>query len=919
MFAFSLLVVSASAFELLDPLWLRYPRVSDESRLIEYRGRISSARIVGTADHPQLRALASELELGLEGLLGQSVPVACCDPSVPSPGLATTKELIVSVTSVEAKPELGAEGFRIGRTGSGAVLVESATNSGALYGTFRLLAAMQFQEAIPDDFTSAPAMDLRVWNLWDNLNGEIERGYAGRSLIWPMALFSDEGRPPRNQVFLRPCDSTDPWQKWKSETLLDTGEPSTIVNVANGECLPSRPAENPMMTTSDLSACTKWMYNSNRTIRAEDTGHCMDVQDGEGPNIDVSHCKHLETNRNPDALHDVRKQMFQYHNETQQIRTMDEIFSPLEQGQCLSLETMWPAPPGLDPYNANGPGAYRTRFAHMMRLLKSSGLNGISLLNVNACGDNVALLKSESLRNISRNLGPILEAWGITPYFAVCYAAPFIMANISSSPANPAAETWWADKAREIRDLLPTFGGFIVNADSEGNQGPQDFNTTEADGANLLARAVKPIGGVVIWRAFVYDGDTEIGHEDRARQAYNVFKPIDGGFDDNVVVQIKNGPMDFQVREPVSPLLAGGLTRTNVMMEVQAAQEYTGQQIHVVGLTTQWKSYLDFDTDLQGTTVASILTGKANGGRGKGMACVSNLGNWANLTGHLFAASNTYGCGRLSWDPTLTAADIHHEWAAMTFATPTSTGREREGVLRTVASILDRSWGAFEGYTSPLGIGFMCAACGESVSGCVSKVGSGNSGPGGIECPFSWDKDELQRTDGSWGHPFGLENGHQSSHYLLDPCTNWRNQNATSDAIGCDRTEQAGTGYTAQYHPAVRDLLNDPSTCPMEQLLFFHNLPWTHRMGLANGSTVLLVDYIAAKSRAALNTVYQMAEDWNNLAGLVDSSRFKGVQQRLQQQCVDALSFNQVIIGYYMNISGRKPWPDSRDDDLALV
>lgn len=261
-------------------------------------------------------------------------------------------------------------------------------------------------------------------------------------------------------------------------------------------------------------------------------------------------------------------------------------------GRCIAALRQWPAPTGLAPWG----GRWKRRFEHAVKLLKSSGMNGVALNNVNSCGANTRILESEILANVSANVGPILQRWGLTPYISACYAAPFIMANVSSDPANPQALAWWKRKVSEIKQLLPTFGGFVVKADSEGNQGPQAFNRTEADGANLhyyflrstlaeiylrracsgqsiesrntaaganlLARALRPEGGIVMWRAFVYGGRIDGRWQERAKQAYLTFKPLDGLFDDNVIVQIKNGarllalPLSCLSRSLTSAMLA---------------------------------------------------------------------------------------------------------------------------------------------------------------------------------------------------------------------------------------------------------------------------------------------------------------------------------------------------------------------------
>lgn len=218
--------------------------------------------------------------------------------------------------------------------------------------------------------------------------------------------------------------------------------------------------------------------------------------------------------------------------------------------------------------------------------------------------------------------------------------------------------------------------------------------------------------------------------------------PLDGHFNDNVIVQIKHTPMDFLIRDPIHPLLAGGLTKTNMMMEAYTGGCDTGQQIHAVALTPQWKEYLDFDIDLNGTTIASIISGKQHNYKGRGMACISNFGRWRNVTGHVFAASSAYGCGRLAWDPGQDATEIHREWTAMTFSSPKTSAADRSKVISTVVSILEDAWTTFEGYTSPLGIGWTCAGC-ESYEapgsgfGCAPKTAGPGPGPSGSECPFS--------------------------------------------------------------------------------------------------------------------------------------------------------------------------------------
>ena len=295
------------------------------------------------------------------------------------------------------------------------------------------------------------------------------------------------------------------------------------------------------------------------------------------------------------------------------------------------------------------------------------------------------------------------------------------------------------------------------------------------------------------------------------------------------------------------------------------------------------------------------------------MACISNFGRWRNVTGHVFAASSAFGCGRLAWDPTLNATEIHREWTAMTFSSPNIAEADRSQLISTVVNILEDAWTTYEGYTSPLGIGWICAGCEGyeapgSGFGCAPKTAGPGPGPNGTQCPFSrqCNYDCLQSTP-HFGHPGGLDDGHQHWHFV-DPCANYNTQNMSAFGLGCDRVD-TGTNFASRYLPPVAEMYNNLSTCPQEMLLFFHNLPWTYPID-HNGTTIPLIDYISTRSEEARGEAEQYGQDWGQLRGLVDESRHSAVAARFKQQNVDALAFSEVIVGFYRNVSetGRHVW-----------
>jgi alpha-glucuronidase len=501
--------------------------------------------------------------------------------------------------------------------------------------------------------------------------------------------------------------------------------------------------------------------------------------------------------------------------------------------------------------------ADKSRITDYARLLASVGVNALSINNVNVHRAESHLI-TDLLAEVAQ-IADILRGYGIRIFVSANFAAPIELGGLpTADPLDAAVATWWRQVTEEVYRAIGDFGGFVVKADSENRPGPFTYGRNHADGANLLARALKPYGGVVFWRCFVYDcaQDWRDRRTDRARAAYDHFMPLDGQFDDNVVLQIKNGPMDFQVREPVSPLI-GGLRETNIAVEFQIAQEYTGQQRHVCYLVPQWREVLDFDMHGDGITVSAIASGRANDRPLSGVCAVSNIGDDPNWTGHKLAQANLFGFGRLAWDPTLTGEAILDEWIPATF------GSDRR-VAEVVRSVMADSWLTCEQYTTPLGVGWMVTP--------------------GVHYGPSIDGYEYS----AWG----------TYHF------------ADRDGIGVDRTVATGTGYAGLYGSPHADQFESLQTCPDELLLFFHHVPYTHV--LHSGKTVM--QHIYDTHFAGVERVEQMVLRWAGLSGAVDSGlldddAYTNVSTRLGEQLRSAREWRDQVNTYFLRKSGL---PDAR-------
>ncbi len=456
----------------------------------------------------------------------------------------------------------------------------------------------------------------------------------------------------------------------------------------------------------------------------------------------------------------------------------------------------------------------------------SIGINGTVLNNVNA---SPGILSAEYLNKV-KALADVFRPYGIRVYLSVNFASPMVLDSLpTADPLDKRVIRWWKKKAGEIYGLIPDFGGFLVKANSEGQPGPCDFGRTHADGANMLADALKPHKGIVMWRAFVYSPSDA----DRAKQAYLEFKPLDGNFRSNVIVQVKNGPVDFQPREPYSPLF-GAMRHTPLMVEFQITQEYLGHSNHLVYLAPMWKEFF-------GLVPPSTL---------KAVAGVSNIGSDANWCGHPFAQANWYAFGRLAWNPSLSSEAIADEWLRQTFS------KEKEFV-EPIGRLMLRSHEAAVDYMMPLGLHHIFA----------------------------------------WGHHYGPEPWCNVPGARPDwmPCYYHR---SGPKGIGFDRSH-TGSHATAQYPDSLCRLYDDPSTCPEQYLLWFHHLPWNHRM--KSGRT--LWDELCHRYDSGVQQVREFQKTWDRVESLIDAERFRDVQSRLKTQLRDAVWWKDACLLYFQEFS----------------
>jgi len=497
----------------------------------------------------------------------------------------------------------------------------------------------------------------------------------------------------------------------------------------------------------------------------------------------------------------------------------------------------------------------RDRVRDYARLLASIGINRISINNVNVRGTAKLLITEEYLPDLAA-LASIFRPFGIRLILGINFGAPWSLGKLpTADPLDPGVADWWKKRADLIYEYIPDLYGFIVKADSEGEPGPFQYNRNHADGANMLAKALKPHNGTVIWRCFVYNSqqDWRDHSQDRARAAYDHFMPLDGAFDDNVILQVKFGPYDFQVREPVSPLF-GALKNTRHVMELQITQEYTGHQIDLCYLPWLWQDIMRFDTahgpnhsikELIGPDEDPIGSGKNGSSRIGGVAAVVNTGLDRNWTGHTLAQANLYGYGRIIWDPSLGAEEIAREWSELSFG-PGDTAEKISGILL-------KSYPAYEKYNAPFGVCFMVTP--------------------GLHYGPNIEGYEFSR----WG-----------TYHRAD-----------AHAIGIDRTP-SGTVYTGQYSPRNAAMFADPAACPENLILFFHRLRYDYVM--KNGETLL--QNIYDTHFKGCDEAAEMLEEWKGLKNSLPEEVYNSVLSRFERQLVNAREWRDQINTYFWRKTG---------------
>jgi alpha-glucuronidase len=527
----------------------------------------------------------------------------------------------------------------------------------------------------------------------------------------------------------------------------------------------------------------------------------------------------------------------------------DNLDRSIERGYAGKSLWDWQAlPEKVDP-----------RLADYARANASIGINGAALNNVNA---DARILTPEYLRKVAA-IADVFRPYGIRVYLSARFSAPIEIGGLKTAdPLDPKVAQWWKQKADEIYRMIPDFAGFLVKANSEGQPGPRTYGRTHLEGANMLAAALAAHKGVVIWRAFVYDAKP--GY-DRAGAAYEQLKPFDGKFAPNVLLQVKNGPIDFQPREPFHPLF-GAMPKTQVIPEFQITQEYLGWSNHLAFLAPMWREFLDSDTyaNGRGATITKVIDGRLYRQQITGIAGVANTGTDRNWTGHDFAQANWYAFGRMAWNPDISAQQIAREWIPMTL---THDARASQSIAR----LMLESHEAVVDYMTPLGLHHLF-------------WGGHHYGP----APW-WDKEKRDDWNPVYYH------------------------RADARGIGFDRTT-SGSNTVAQYHAPVRDRFGNVGSCPETFLLWFHHVPWDYRMHSAR----TLWDELALHYQRGVSWTRAARRDWNTLKQAIDEERHEAVAKKLGIQERDAIAWKDASLLYFQTFS-KRPLPAGVEKPLKSL
>lgn len=516
----------------------------------------------------------------------------------------------------------------------------------------------------------------------------------------------------------------------------------------------------------------------------------------------------------------------------------------------------------------------RKRNIDYARANASIGINGTVINDF-----PVNLLRSSDLKKVAI-LADAYRPYGIRIYLSISLDAPLkpipnkkserIGTCETADPLNPKVAQWWKDKAEEIYSLIPDFGGFLVKAGSEGMPGPQKYGRDDADAANMLARALKPHGGIIFWRAFVYNPKIDL---DRAQRSYKQIHPLDGKFDSNVILQVKNGPLDYQPREVFHPLW-GSMPKTPMMMEFEIEQEYLGRATDLVYLGKEWEEVFSSDTyeKGKGSTIAKIVEGIVDHYKLTGVAGVANMGDDNDWCGHLFAQANWYAFGRLAWDPELNADTIADEWVRMTW------GNDAK-LVKTITDMMAGSWEAAVNVRSPLGLNFVC--------------GSDHNDP-----------DPAGRVNDFW---FADQNGigyNRTNHQEKG----WDKTSSNKSKMGYNRIEnytnnwkKSGTNAVSEYHKPLYTLFNQLNICPEQDLLWFHFVPWDYTMKSGRS----LWEELCFKYESGYNYAAMFIKEWSSLKGKIDRERYSMVLDKLNSQLIHYKKWRNTCLEFFSKTSGK--------------